>query len=71
MNLDLISIEQVVEDYPGAGAVATWRSRIYRDTGGIRAIVRKVGGSIRFNRKELETYLSRNPANPNQEKNHD
>lgn len=68
MTLDLITIKQVVADYPGAGAVATWRSRIDRDTGGIRAIVRKIGGSIRFDRKELESYLSRNLTKSNQEK---
>jgi hypothetical protein len=54
---DFLSLRDIAEQYRGAGTVATWRCRISRNTGGIRSIVRKVGGSIRIQRSDLENYL--------------
>lgn len=54
---EFLSIRQIADEYRGAGTVATWRCRLRRDTGGLRSIARKVGGSVRIERRDLETYL--------------
>lgn len=56
---DLLSFRQIAENYQGAGTVATWRCRLRRNTGGLRAVVRRVGGSLRVKRADLEAYLDR------------
>lgn len=58
-NPEFLSLRQIAESYRGAGTLATWRCRLRRNTGGLRGIARKVGGSIRFERRDLEAYLGR------------
>lgn len=61
-QIELLSLKQVADEYRGAGTVATWRCRLRRDTGGLRRIVRRVGGSVRFERRDLEAYLGQRCA---------
>lgn len=54
---EYLSFRDITERYPGTGTVATWRCRLRRNTGGLRSIVRKVGGSVRIARADLERYI--------------
>jgi hypothetical protein len=55
---EFLSLRQIAEEYRGAGTVATWRCRLHRNTAGLRQIVRKIGGSIRFERGDIERYIN-------------
>ena len=54
---EFLSLRQIAAEYQGAGTVATWRCRLRRDTRGFSKIVRKVGGSVRVERQDLERYI--------------
>jgi len=56
-SAEFLSFRQIAEQYHGAGTVATWRCRLRRNTGGLRSITRKVGGSVRVERRDLERYI--------------
>lgn len=55
---EFLSLRQIADEYRGAGTLATWRCRLRRNTGGLRGIARKVGGSVRLERRDVEKYLS-------------
>ena len=54
---EFLSLRQIAEQYRGAGTLLTWRCRLRRDTGGLRGIARKVGGSVRIERRDVERYI--------------
>lgn len=54
---EFLSFRQIADQYRGTGTIATWRCRLRRNTGGLRNITRKVGGSVRIERQDLERYL--------------
>lgn len=54
---DYLSLRQIAAEYQGAGTVATWRCRLHRNTSGLRQIARKIGGSVRIERRDLERYI--------------
>lgn len=54
---EFLSLRQIADQYTGTGTVATWRCRLRRDTRGLRAITRKVGGSVRIERRDIERYI--------------
>lgn len=59
---EFLSLRQIADEYHGAGTLATWRCRLRRNTGGLRQIVRKVGGSVRVDRRDIERYLGQRHA---------
>lgn len=61
---EFLSLRQIVEQYRGAGSVATWRCRLRRNTGGVRNIVRKVGGSVRIERRDIEAFIKTSWSRP-------
>lgn len=54
---EFLSLRQIADENPGAGTLATWRCRLRRNTGDLRSIARKVGGSVRIERRDLERYI--------------
>ena len=54
---EFLSFRQIAAEYRGTGTVATWRCRLRRNTRDLRAITRKVGGSVRIERRDLERYI--------------
>ena len=54
---EYLSLRQIAAEYKGTGTVATWRCRLHRNTGGLRKIACKVGGSVRIERRDLERYI--------------
>lgn len=54
---EFLSLRQIAAEYRGAGTLATWRCRLRRNTGGLQEITRKIGGSRRIERRDLERYL--------------
>lgn len=41
---EFLSLCQITDEYRGAGTLPAWRCQLRRNTGGLRSIVRKVGG---------------------------
>jgi ribosomal protein S28E/S33 len=56
-STEFLSFRQIADQYRGTGTVATWRCRLRRNTRDLRAITRKVGGSVRIERRDLERYI--------------
>lgn len=56
-HAEFLSFRQIAAQYAGAGTVATWRCRLRRNTRGLQSITRKVGGSVRIERRDLERYI--------------
>ncbi len=56
-TVEYLSFRDIAQRYPGTGTVATWRCRLRRNTGGLRSITRKVGGSVRIAKPDLERYI--------------
>lgn len=54
---EFLSFRQIAQQYHGAGTTATWRSRLRRNTRDLRSIARKIGGYVRVERADLESYL--------------
>ena len=54
---DYLSLPQIAAEYPGAAKYHTLRSWYLRDSYGFRALVTKVGSSLRIRRDRWEQWL--------------